>query len=43
MHMNIYSSIMQNSPKLETTLMSMNSKMDKLWCERHNGILYNSK
>lgn len=29
MYKNIYSSILQNSPKLETTQLSMNTRMDK--------------
>ena len=29
MHSNIYSSIVHNSPKLETTQMPTNNKMDK--------------
>ena len=41
MNKNIYSSIINNNSKLETTQMSINCRMDeKIALHSHNGLLY---
>ena len=40
---NVHSGVIHNSPKVKTNQMSINSKMDKLWCYSFTSILQSNE